>query len=389
VTTNLLRDEWEDLDSYELRLVLQERIGGPGQYDGDATAPHRIYLPLAREPCRVVVEYRGQRIVRIEPGAAFDPDEWERLVSEIHDEVLKGPAKVGREYSFSSYRVEGWWRGARSEVQILPAHPDAPTAPVEMAEHPFILEFPLQWSALSSVASHRRVRDHRRLTLLLNALLAGRTNAQVPRAPHAWGCFNDENDALQTRWVQNSYFGRLGPAVVEELSAPGGDPLEIIEAHLYFDVVMGIDGRGLRLPSDLDESICRYRVLPAPRREEFDRAAYWLDLSSRQWSISMSASFAALVSAIEALINRRGPGSTKRFHDFLEHHAPGASLAPQRSDMYDLRSGILHGSELMALDQGIAFGWDPPWEAERNLYDKLRRLARVAIRSWLVEVSSP
>ena len=30
---NLLRETWANLDSHELRLVLDERIGGPGQHD--------------------------------------------------------------------------------------------------------------------------------------------------------------------------------------------------------------------------------------------------------------------------------------------------------------------------------------------------------------------
>ncbi len=32
---NLLRDSWADLDQADLRLLLQEQIGRPGQYDGD------------------------------------------------------------------------------------------------------------------------------------------------------------------------------------------------------------------------------------------------------------------------------------------------------------------------------------------------------------------
>src|SRR4051794_36449844 len=83
--------------------------------------------------------------------------------------------------------------------------------------------------------------------------------------------------------------------------------------------------------------------------------------ASRQWGFSMSASFASLVSAVESLINRAGHGSTKRFRDFFETYAPEAALGDRRNQMYDLRSGILHGSDLMAMDQDAAFGWDPPW----------------------------
>jgi len=77
------------------------------------------------------------------------------------------------------------------------------------------------------------------------------------------------------------------------------------------------------------------------------------------------------LSPVESLINQRGPGSTARFRNFLERYAPGASLETRRNEMYDLRSGIFHGSDLMALDQDISFGWDPPWWNERELHEEL------------------
>ena len=106
-------------------------------------------------------------------------------------------------------------------------------------------------------------------------------------------------------------------------------------------------------------------------------------MASRQWHISVSASFAALVSVVESLINTRGPGSTARFRAFFERYAPGASLSARRDRMYDLRSGILHGSELMTIDQDIDFGWDPPWWNERELHEELWRVTRIAVRNWL------
>ena len=47
--TNLLSDRWKQLDSYELRLLLEKHFGGPGQYDGRIENPNKFYLPLARE----------------------------------------------------------------------------------------------------------------------------------------------------------------------------------------------------------------------------------------------------------------------------------------------------------------------------------------------------
>ena len=114
MTNNLLRPTWNELDSQELRVLLVHRIGGTGQYDGRETAPDRIYLPLARTQCRVSLQYRNRRIVSVEPGQAFDPNEWDRIAYEIETSILVGPRKVGRDYSFSSYRVQGSWRGEQS-----------------------------------------------------------------------------------------------------------------------------------------------------------------------------------------------------------------------------------------------------------------------------------
>jgi len=380
---NLLRATWAQLDSHDLRLLLDRRIGGPGQYNGRESNPHRIHLPLAGSECRVTLTYSDRAITSVEPGPAFDQCQWDAVAEEIETKVLAGPERSGRDHSFCSHRVSGMWRGDRSGVQILPPHPESPSAPVKCADHPFILEFRFREAGYWRITNHRRLREHRRLTLMLNTVLAGRMSVQGRRAGHSWGSFQRDGGPLEVRWVQKEYFGHLGRCVLEAPTPLSDQRLEVIPADRYFKEVRGIDGRGLRVPSDLDESICRYQQLPAVRREEFDRAAYWLDMASRQWTISMSSSFGALVSAVESLINQRGPGSTGRFRDFLERHAPGASLEARRNEMYDLRSGIFHGSELMTIDQDISFGWDPPWWKERELHEELWGLTRTVIRNWL------
>src|SRR5947208_1040179 len=98
MATNLLRPAWEDLDSHELRILLANRISGPGQYDGRTTNPDRIHLPLAGAECRVVLTYCDREIVSVEPGQAFDADEWDRIAEEIENTILAGPTGVGREY---------------------------------------------------------------------------------------------------------------------------------------------------------------------------------------------------------------------------------------------------------------------------------------------------
>jgi len=375
MTANLLRKTWTDLDSSELRLLLDACIGGPGQFDGRDENPNKFYLPLARESCRIVLTYAGSRAVAIEPGSAFDPAEWERLSEEIEKSLLTGPVKVGREYSFCCCRVVGSWRGDRSGVQILPPPGDAPRAEIEMAEHPFILECPIRVSDFWPVTNHRRLREHRKLSLLLNVLLRGRVSLQPRQQEHFWAALPRDGVDSEYKWVNRFFFAKLGKSVIDEVSQPAAERLEEVDPEEYYAVV-GHDGRPLRVPSDLDEFICRYMELLPANRAKFDRSTFWVDLASRQWTYSVSASFASLGSAIESLTDRgkthrlycdecktqcthEVPGATEKFRAFLETYAPGASRRKRRSAMYSLRSGILHGSELMQLDQDHAFGFGP------------------------------
>jgi hypothetical protein len=208
----------------------------------------------------------------------------------------------------------------------------------------------------------------------------------------------------QIRWVQQYYFAPLDEVIIGDLSPPSSEQIEEIEPDQYYGKI-GLDGNGLRVPTDLDDLICRYQRLSDTNRSKFNRATFWMYQSARVWTISMSSSFAAVVSAVAALTERgtthsvyceqcerdylhEVPGATQRFHDFFETYASGASLKRSRKKMYNLRSDILHGSGLMQLDQDSDFGWDPPGWNERELDEELWSLARLAIRNWLLNPPS-
>jgi hypothetical protein len=251
---NLLRKTWANLDSQELRLLLNKRIvGGSGQFDGREANPNKFYLPLARESCGVALTLKDKRIIAVEPGPVFDEAEWQRIAEEIENAVLVGSPKVGREYSFSSFRVTGAWRGSRSGVQILPPPPEAPQAPFDMAAHPFILEFPIIGAPddLWLITNHRRICEHRRLTLLLNVLLTARVSFQLPRSecfraniPPAAG--TDGNG--ESRWLRQYFWAPLGTIVTDELSPPATERLAAVESGAYYTNV-GNDGKSTAHPS--------------------------------------------------------------------------------------------------------------------------------------------
>jgi hypothetical protein len=248
---------------------------------------------------------------------------------------------LSAEVSFTKRGVNGWWRGEQSGVQILPAPESAPAH--EGADNPFILEFPIQDAGRLSITNQRSRREHQKLTLLLNLLLRGTTTLRRERSRHFWASVRSEGES-RIEWVQEFYFAHLGQIVVEELSAQVGDKLGEIESENYYNDAPGHDGLGLHVPDDLDDSICRYRSLAPALRAKFDRAIYWLSMASRQWEDSMSASFASLVSAAEALtpedrnkhcvycdecrkkVSHYVFGPTGKFKSFFERYAPGSRL---------------------------------------------------------------
>ena len=395
---NLLKREWANLEFDDLRVLLEDRIGAPGQFSGKP-GDNRLYLPLAGNSCRVALRFKGNRISAVERGPAFDPAEWSQIDATIDALLSTAPDKIGRNITFSGKRVAGWWRGAKSGVQILPPPVGAPAVPTEMGEHPFVLEFPLHSDTALQVTNKRRLREHRRLSLLLNVLLTARVNVEPMQTEHGWCLPHTQQAPWRSEWLQLSYFPGVDQIVIEELSPPGGDPLEALAPETYY-ATLGYDGKPLRVPSDLDESICLYRQLGQADREKFNRALFWLDVASRQWTTSMSSSFASLVSAIESLTERGkihrvycdecgeerehdAPGPTAQFRNFFETHAPGSSLKERRNEMYSLRSSISHGDQLIAFDEGRAFGWDPPWAKQNELHRELWSITRIALRNYL------
>jgi hypothetical protein len=83
---------------------------------------------------------------------------------------------------------------------------------------------------------------------------------------------------FETKWVQQSFFAKLGKAVSDELSSPATEQLEEVGPDEYYTKV-GPDGQGLRIPADLDQSICLCQQLSPRNRAKFDHAAFWMDMS--------------------------------------------------------------------------------------------------------------
>ena len=101
---NLLLPSWKNLDSNELRLLLNEKIGDNGQVDGDMAEHVPFYLPMAGDTCQIEIKYKNKKINSILQGKAFDLDKWSEISTLIEGLVSGGQRKVGRQICFSTKR---------------------------------------------------------------------------------------------------------------------------------------------------------------------------------------------------------------------------------------------------------------------------------------------
>lgn len=366
------------IDSRELWLLLQARIGGVGEGDDPSLNSYRIHLPVAGKNCKVILTYdrRSHKITSVTRGHSFDEVEWAKIESEIDHGFRSPKTVVGREISFSSRRVSRWWKGTRSKIQILPPPNDAARAGQESAQHPFVLEFPISWSDVWAIRNFRRLQTHRRLTLLLNVLLNADVRFLARRPDHFWGAV----DHNEFKWIGEHYFANIGESITNELSTPNGEPIEVLPTEKYY-LLTGNDLKGLSVPDDLDDVIYVYLKLSMDQREKFDRAMYWMSMASRQWNMSQSASFASLVIAVEAMTKEKS-GSSKQFKLFFEKYA-AKSDTRSRNRIYEIRSNIVHEGKLMELDEAVDVEESRSQIDELLLHSELWALTRLALRNWL------
>jgi hypothetical protein len=401
-TGNLFRKTWGNLDSHELKLLFNEKIGGNGQVDGDITEDAPFYLPMADDTCQIEIRFKNKKINSILPGKGFDKEKWVEISKLIDELISSGQKKVGRQISFSAKPVNGYWYGANSNIQIYPPPQNALMPNELIAENPFVLEFPFVRCGINRIDSYRLRREHRRYTSALNVILFSQIQFHGMRQKKFWAQLwpqDASNGGVEYRWVQSGYFTDIGAIVADKHSVGFEQPIKMFTSSEYY-LPQTFRGDWLTVPDNLDELLCLYQKLSFDDKEKFDRAAYWFYLAARQWEMSASASFVSLVSAIEAFVGRgkihtlkcpkcnknfdhEVPGAIQRFKDFLEKYAPGSGLNKQRNEMYALRSKIAHGSGLLMLDSEHYSRWDPASESERNLQSDLWSVTKMAMLNWL------
>jgi hypothetical protein len=162
----------------------------------------------------------------------------------------------------------------------------------------------------------------------------------------------------------------------------------------------GIGGdQVLELPACLPLIVDRLESASPAVRDQFLRASFWLDRALAGWHDSISLSYVALVNAVETIVaNGPGqrcelcgssvPGATRRFKGCVEKYG-GDEVATGRSELYDLRSKLVHGRLLFERDMPGTLRFDPSGLGQRDSWDAMHAIARRAIVNWFVDMTSP
>jgi hypothetical protein len=345
----------------------------------------------------VELRYDDGVLVDIVSGPALTRLDLDAIRKQIDVDIL-APAEtqVGRVVLFSSVPVTGYFRYG-DRFQWVPLPSDAPRPPVQMAEHPFLLEFNFRNSPSSGIRHLRRATLERELELLAAALLEFTVRGLGRLARFHWVV---DTMNLTEPWI-SSYRQEMytwpglmleGGAFADTTTIPR--MTNVAAADYYTRGGIGVD-RTLEIPDNLSESLDRFFDLPTIERERFLRACFWFQHGHIVGRWSRSAAFTAMISAVEALIPPAGApeicptckrpvgaGRTKLFAEFVDQFAPRTPVKERRR-LYGIRSALSHGGTLLHSDRK---GWGPMTSGRIEEWEDIEALwplVRMVLVNWL------
>jgi len=383
----------------ELEQVLVSRYGSSG---GDSTDKHSLLFPGRQDKyCMRLAYDRNYVLVDIHSGPDLTDSELSEVIDLVaHDLYSEAEPKVGSAVCFSVLPVTEYFL-RQNDFQIMPVPPDAPRPDFLIADHPFLLEVQIKGSRNAAVEIQRHLRRSREVELLLCVLLRGYIRSDRSKLRHSWvmppADKNPPRLSPSVFWQVGYHYE--GHKYLREHFSPtiGIPPMEICDPNEYYSR-FGISlGQTLDLPATINAAIVAYNRLPSGIRRTFLTSCTWLQHSHEMFHFSHSASYLALVFAIETLLpkpkseglcdccnreKRKGP--TALFKEFLAEFAPAQGQANKRlGEFYRIRSKIVHEGGVLLSDRllfgEMGFGDMEDWTLR---YD-LQHHVQVALLNWL------
>jgi len=395
MATNLLPQLLpEGVDDHELLHIISSHFNS-----GRSTPTDEVDYPAA-DHYALRIRHKNSRLVEIQRGPALTDVILQTLKDKVQSELVDSDGEtIQRCIIFSSRPVKGFFRAEKLPLQICPAPINAPQPRQLIADHPFVLEFPIKKSRNGYISMSRRTRGMFERTWVLNALLRSSIRTIGPRSRQLWVIWSDVilPTRDQVKFVQESYTidGFVGEAT--DFGCRDERQVPNVAENEYYSPTLRSSSDELEVPANLSALLEAFEGLAANDRVLFVRAARWVSLANEHWEVSASSYFMDLVAAIETLMpstrsitkcptcNRDvGPGPTQLFHDFVESYLPNSSWAVNKKKLYSIRSGLSHGGKMFHLDEA-------PWSSELSTTElqemqawmDLTQAVRLVLVNWL------
>jgi hypothetical protein len=353
------------------------------------------------EKCALALSYDANGKVRsLNAGPGLRDQDLTEIKQKIDQLLIQtSGTSVGQTVLFAHQPVDGHLK-YRDKFQIIPVPPEAPQLPIAVGDHPLLLQFTFPHSDDPHIGIIRRTRIAREIELLCAGLTHGIWKGSTHVAQYHWVNAPPQNKNIRrSEYCQGTYFFEginYVPNTFTETNAIS--PIALTPSNDYYSSHGVVIGQNLDLPDNFENQLDCFFNAPLEVRERFLMASFWFQHAQLVASISKSASFTALMSAIEALMPKTtpngycdacnrptSPGSTRRFKGFIEQFAPDQQASnADKSKLYALRSALSHGGSLLHSDR---FGWSAGMTSksveEWENHDAMWRIVRVALTNWL------
>lgn len=372
------------------------------------------YQKQGDAPYLEVKHTRRGGISNMVASANFPMTELTEIIHAIDEALVDGQRSAfGQSAAFSSKGpVDGYFR-YRDKFQMLPTPPSAPKTPFLAGKHPFLLQYSYVSSSHPLVDARRRQRLGTIYLRLLNLFIYGSISLPSLSPLFTWVIENTESpEKVVSAYRQQGYLYPGFNGKAQGFSELNGIPPLCCVLEPEYDY-QASRSNALLVSSTLTESLDRAFSLCRKDFDAFYMAVSWFSQADALWHVSRSASYIALVTAMERLMPKaeKCPACQqtltdrietcsacgqpqysigKTFRRFLDHYVPGIEgMASERKVLYAVRSHLAHGLNLFGSDlEPWNFLFDTKAREEDQLHRNLAGIVRTALCNWLREKSA-
>jgi hypothetical protein len=200
-----------------------------------------------------------------------------------------------------------------------------------------------------------------KLTRTLNTLCANAVFPSPRYVQHFWGILPEKE--FTCRVIQEGYgYPGFAPELKDFSNNNDLTPIQIVPAGTYYDIDFFSGDYAVTLPDSIEKYLDKVFSLKGQDAEKFEIASTWFSQVRPLWRHSSSSALIAVVSAIEALLDKTSEPCkecgqpkfeiTKKFRAFLKEFVPRIEEEfPQEfKAIYKMRSDVAHGSALLVAD---------------------------------------